>query len=70
MRSGYIIKLLGNGPVDSLCVILEMLLMLQPHSTDLALEPIPFFDVGQMLPLEVLCQVSRTGKLVSTLFKR
>jgi len=28
MRSGYIIKLLGNGPVDGLCVILEMLLVL------------------------------------------
>jgi hypothetical protein len=56
--------------VDALCVILEMLLVLQPHSTDLALEPIPFFDVGQMLPLEVLCQVSRTSKLVGTLFER
>jgi len=70
MRSRYIIKLLGNGPVDGLCVILKMLLVLQPHSTDFALEPIPFFDVGQMLPLEVLCQVSRTSKLVSALFKR
>jgi hypothetical protein len=56
--------------MDGLCVILEMLLVLQPHSTDLVLEPIPFFDVGQMLPLKVLCQVSRTGKLVSALFKR
>ena len=56
--------------MDALCVILEMLLVLQPHSTDLALEPIPFVDMGQMLPLEVLCQVSRTGKLVSTLFER
>ncbi len=56
--------------MDTLCVILEMLLVLQPYSTDLALEPIPFFNVGQMLPLEVLCQVSRTGKLVSTLFER
>jgi hypothetical protein len=46
MRSWYIIKILGNGPVDALCVILEMLLVLQPHSTDLALGPIPFFDVG------------------------
>ena len=70
MRSWYIIKVLGNGPVDALCVILEMLLMLQPHLTNLAPEPIPFFDVGQMLPLKVLCQVSRTGKLVSTLFER
>src|SRR5436305_6441488 len=70
MRSWCIIKVLGNGPVDALCVILEMLLVLQPHPTDLALEPIPFFDVGQMLPLEVLCQVSRTGKLVSTIFER
>ena len=51
-------------------MILEMLLVLQPYSTDLALEPIPFFDVGQMLPLEVLRQVSWTGKLVSTLFEQ
>lgn len=42
--------------MDALCVILEMLLVLQPHSTDLALEPIPFSDVGQMRPLEVLCK--------------
>ncbi len=54
MRSWYIIKVLGNGPVDTLCVILEMLFVLQPHPTDLALEPIPFFDVGEMLPLELL----------------
>jgi hypothetical protein len=45
MRSWYIIEVLGNGPVDALCVILEI---------DFAPEPIPFFDVGQMLPLEVL----------------
>ena len=70
MRSWYIIKVLGNGPVDALCVILEMLLMLQPHLTNLAPEPIPFFDVGQMLPLKVLRQVSRTGKLIGALFER
>jgi hypothetical protein len=70
MRSWYIIKVLGNGPVDALYVILEMLLVLQPHSTDLVLGPILFFDVGQMLPLKVLRQVSRTGKLVSTLLER
>jgi len=56
--------------VDALCVIEEMLLMLQPHSTDLAPEPISFFDVGQMLPLEVLRQVSRTSKLVGALLER
>lgn len=56
--------------MDALCVILEMLPVLQPYSTDLALKPIPFFDIGQMLPLGVLRQVSRTGKLVGTLFKR
>ncbi len=63
MRSWYINKVLGNGPVDALCVILEMLLVLQPHATDLALEPISFFDVGQMLPLEVLlkCFVKSPG---------
>jgi hypothetical protein len=46
MHFGYIIKLLGNGPVDGLCVILEMLLVLQPYSANLALELIPFFDIG------------------------
>jgi hypothetical protein len=40
--------------VDTLCVILEMLLVLQPYSTDLVLEPILFFNMGQMLPLEML----------------
>ncbi len=30
MRFWYIIRVLGNGPVDTLCVILEMLLVLQP----------------------------------------
>jgi hypothetical protein len=55
MRSWSIIKVLENGPVNSLCVILKMLLILQSHSTDLALKPIPFFNMGQMLPLKVLC---------------
>lgn len=41
--------------MNALCVILEMLLVLQPHSTDLVLESIPFFNLGQMLPLKVLC---------------
>ena len=58
MRSWYIIKVLGNGPMDGLCVILEILLVLQPYSIDFAPELIPFFNVGQMLPLEVLRQVS------------
>ena len=49
--------------MDALCVILEMLFVLQPHSTDLTLEPIPLLDVGQMLPLEVLCQVSGLANL-------
>ena len=49
---------------------LKIHLMLQRHSTDLALEPISLFDVGQMLPLEVLRQVSWTSKLVGTLFER
>ena len=66
---GTIIKVLGHSSVDALCVILEMLFVLQPHSTDLTLEPIPLLDVGQMLPLEVLRQVSWTGKLVGALFK-
>jgi hypothetical protein len=29
--------------------------MLQPYLTDLALEPISLLNVGQMLPLKVLC---------------
>lgn len=70
IRARYIIKLLGNGPVDSRCVILEMLIILQPYSTDLVLKPILFFNIGQMLLLKVLRQVSRTSKLVSALFKR
>ena len=56
--------------MDAQCVILDMLLMLQPHLTDLALEPISFFNVGQMFPLEVLRQVSWTGKLFGTLPER
>lgn len=55
--------------MDAQCVILEMLLVLQPHLTDLAPDPISFFDMSQMLSLEVLCQVSWTGKLVSALFQ-
>ena len=56
--------------MDPLYVILEMLLMLQRHLTDLAPDLISFFDIGQMLPLEVLRQVSWTSKLVSALFER
>jgi hypothetical protein len=55
--------------VDVLCVILEMLLILQLYLTNLALELISFSDIGQILPFEVFCQVSRTGKLVGTLFE-
>lgn len=32
-------------PVNAPCVILEMLFVLQPHSTDLALDPVP--EAGQ-----------------------
>jgi len=35
------------------CMILEMHLIVQGHSTDFALRPISFSMVGQMLPLEV-----------------
>jgi hypothetical protein len=65
----YLCKL-GYSSVDSLGMILKMHLMLQRHSTDLAPDLIPFFDVSQMLPLEVLRQVSWTGKLVGVLFER
>jgi hypothetical protein len=61
LLSGYTIKVSRYGSVDALCVILQMLLVLQHHLTDSALEPISFFDVGQMPPLEVLCQVAWTG---------
>jgi len=44
--------------------------MLQPYSTDLALEPISFSDISQMLPLKVLRQVSWTSKLISLFFER
>ena len=56
--------------MDAQCVILEMLLVLQPYATELAPEPISFFNIGQILPLKVLRQVSRTSKLVGALFKR
>ena len=56
--------------MNAQCVILEMLLMLQPYLTDLALEPISFFNIGQMFSLEVLCQVSWTSKLVGTIFEQ
>lgn len=46
MRSWYIIKILGNGSVDAKCVILEMLLVLQPYLTDLVPEPISVFNIG------------------------
>ena len=70
MRSVCLIKVLGNRPVNALCVILEIMLVLQAYSTDLILEPISFFDIGQMLPLKVLSQVSWTSKLENTLFER
>ena len=38
--------------MDALCMILEIRLVLQRYSADLAPDPISFFDVGQMLPLE------------------
>jgi hypothetical protein len=69
MRSWYIIKVQGNGPVDALCVVLEMILVLQLYSTDFVPEPISF-NMGQMLPLKVLRQVSRTCKLVGALSKQ
>lgn len=51
--------------MDAQCVILEMLLVMHPHLTDLAPEPISFFDAGQMLPLEVLCQGSAWREIPS-----
>jgi hypothetical protein len=56
--------------VDALRVILKMHLMLEPHLTNLALEPISFSNASQMLRLEVLRQVSWTSKLVGALLER
>jgi hypothetical protein len=42
--------------VHTVCVILEIHLMPQRHSIDLAPDLISAFDIGQMLPLQVLRQ--------------
>ena len=44
--------------------------MLQPHLTDLTPEPISFSNIGQMLSLKVLRQVSWASKLKAALLKR
>jgi hypothetical protein len=44
-----------NRPVDALCVVLEMRLILERLPTDIAPDPISLFDVRQVLPFEVLC---------------
>lgn len=44
--------------MNSLCAVLKDRLILQRYLTHLALEAIPFFDVGQVLLLEVLCRVA------------
>ena len=43
-------------------VVSEVRHVLQRHLTDLALQPIPITHVPQVLPLEVLRQVSRLSK--------
>lgn len=45
-------------------MILKMHLTLQRHLTDLTLDPISFFDVGQMLLLEMLRQVIYSVSLI------
>jgi hypothetical protein len=49
---------------NSVCrIVMNERLMLERHLTDLALEPIPFLDTGQMLPLEVLVKSPRPANL-------
>jgi hypothetical protein len=68
--SWCIIKVLRYNSVNAQYVILEILLILQPHLTDFALEPISFFNVGQIFPLKMLRQVARFSKFVSTFLER
>lgn len=54
VRAGYIIEILGNGPMDLESMVLKMHLMLELHRTNVTLGLLPFFGLGQMLPSEVL----------------
>lgn len=42
----------------SMCVTLYVHLVLETHLAHLALQTIPFFDVGQVFPLEMLGQIA------------
>jgi hypothetical protein len=54
VRARYIIEVLGNGPMDLESMVLKMHLMLELHRTNVTQGLLPFFDLGQMLPFEVL----------------
>jgi len=54
----------GSNIGNSVCrIVMNERLMIERHLTDLALEPIPFLDTGQMLPLEVLVKSPRPANL-------
>lgn len=48
----------------SMCVALHICLVLETHLAHLTLETIPFFDVSQVFPLEVLRQIAGRVKFV------
>ena len=50
----WAVNALGDSSMYSIHVALYVYLMLKRHLAYLALEMIPFFDIGQVLPLEVL----------------
>ena len=56
------------GPGNSLCTVLKDRLILQMYLTHLALEAILFFDVGQVLLLEVLRRVAGCIEFVDEAF--
>ena len=64
----WAVKALGDGPVYSVYMALYMYLMLKRHLAQLALETIPFFDGGQVLPLKVLRQVAGYVEFIGKVF--
>jgi hypothetical protein len=55
--------------MDIFCIILEILFILQFYSINLTLELIFFFNINQIFPLEILCQISWISKFITMLFK-
>ena len=54
VRAGYIIEILGNGPMDLKSIALKMHLMLKLYRTNGILGLLSFLNLGQMLPFKVL----------------